>query len=302
MSGVPHLPPTEPATPSSMSRFDGPLDLLLDLINRRELDITTVSLAAVAEQYLEEVSRLVEADLERLAGYLVIASRLLLIKSQALLPRPVLPGAEPEEDDGAELLRQLEEYKRFKMLAGRLREIEELGRRVFTRPVPPHPIIRPAPGAGQPLYLAEALRRALALAPEMPTQETVAPPRFPVALKIADLEESLKRHPRVSFSALASTASCRQEVIALFLALLEIVRRGGAMVWQEGLFGEILLSAHPHPPGNEEGEQPQGRPNGVDGYVDGVAEPSGDEQLMDLVGDPVKAGSQPSPEVRGPGS
>ena len=107
----------------SLSHFDGPLDLLLDLINRRTLDITTISLAAVAEQYLSEVSTLGESDLERLAGYLVIASRLLLIKSQALLPRATVEA--PEEDVGADLVRQLEEYRRYKDVAGRLRVVEE---------------------------------------------------------------------------------------------------------------------------------------------------------------------------------
>lgn len=284
-------------SPPNLQPFDGPIDLLLELINSRELDITTVSLAAVAEQYLEEVSRLREEDLERLSAYLVIASRLLLIKSQLLLPRPVMPDAEDEPDDGADLLRQIEEYRRYKEVALGLRALEESRRRMFSRQaqlvLPP----RPAPGAGSPLDLVGAFHRALAVLPPALPEETVTPLRYTVASKIAELVLALGEAEEVSFTGFVSRATCRAEVIALFLALLELVRRGRAIVTQDELFGEITLA---RPPLVEDvsNDEPDDGANAVDRDVDRATGAGGDEGLVEFVGHPVDDGDQPSEDAR----
>src|SRR5215207_1012312 len=117
--------------------FAGPLDLLLRLIEKDELQITTISLAAVADQYLAYVRDLADPDPLTVAEFLAIAAQLLLIKSRALLPRPDPPVAIPDEDSGEQLARQLKEYQRFKQAAAQLRAWENEGRRTWERLTPP---------------------------------------------------------------------------------------------------------------------------------------------------------------------
>ena len=110
--------------------FEGPLDLLLELIERAEFDITKISLARVTNQYLAYLKQIQEYQLEDLASFLVIAARLVQIKSEALLPRP--PMREPgEEDPGDALARQLIAYKRYKQVAVLLSEREKAGLKTF---------------------------------------------------------------------------------------------------------------------------------------------------------------------------
>src|SRR5919199_1528001 len=97
--------------------FEGPLDLLLHLIEREELDITRLSLAQVTDQYMQYLNSMQRADVEQLADFLVVAAKLLLLKSRLLLPQAPLSGEEPSEDAGAELTRQLLEYRQYKRAA-----------------------------------------------------------------------------------------------------------------------------------------------------------------------------------------
>ncbi len=268
-----------------LSRFDGPLDLLLALITRRELDITTVSLAAVAEEYLAEVASRAEADLDRLTGYLVIASRLLLIKSQALLPLRIAAEQADVEGDAVDLVRQLEEYRRFKEVAQQLREFEREERRVFPRQAPGTLLARPQPGTGSPAELVAAFWRALSLAPAGLSAETVRPPRFPVAAKVREIWARLEALPAgpLSFSTLVAAAGCRHEVVAYFLALLELLRRGRVAVQQKGLFGEILVCKAPQA-AEVNDQKADGCPETIDPDVQQTRRAGGDEGLVELVG------------------
>jgi segregation and condensation protein A len=118
--------------------FEGPLDLLLRLIEREELDITTLALARVADAYLAYVRAMPAPDPADLSAFLLIAARLLLIKSRALLPRQP-PPAPPDSsiDDAEQLVRQLREYQRYKQVAAVLRLWETEGRRSYARLAPP---------------------------------------------------------------------------------------------------------------------------------------------------------------------
>ena len=124
-----------PAYRVALPVFEGPLDLLLHLIERQELDITQVSLAQVTNQYLEYISQLREHDPDSLADFMVIAAKLLLIKSRALLPRPPAPPSADETDGdiGEDLVRQLIEYRRIKHAAQWLRDLEAQGRQSYIR-------------------------------------------------------------------------------------------------------------------------------------------------------------------------
>ena len=211
----------------SLEVFEGPLDLLLRLIERQELDITKVSLAAVAGQYLAHVARLQEVSAANLAGFLVVAAKLLLIKSRALLPRPEHETlAEEQEDLGDELARQLLEYKRFKEVASKLREIEAAGLRAFSRIAPPPEVERRLqPGEVSLADLLDALRHALESHPLVaPVDNVVAPIRVSISDCIEAIYELLRHRPRARFSTLMGRAKSRMEVVVSFLALLELIK------------------------------------------------------------------------------
>ncbi len=224
--------------------FEGPLDLLLYLIERQELDITQVSLARVTDQYLEYLQRMEERRAGELAEFLVIAAKLLLIKSRALLPQPPPPPEPGEEDVGEELVQQLAVYKRFKEVAATLRQREEEGWRSFVRLAPP-PKIEPPLELNLTLdELVALVRQALSLAPEAPPVGQVGPPPQRISLeeRIAAVETAVGQAGRVTFRALLSQAASRPEIIATLLAVLELLKRQRIRVEQEGLFGEIWIS------------------------------------------------------------
>jgi segregation and condensation protein A len=223
--------------------FEGPLDLLLHLIEREELDITKVSLAQVTDQYLEYIGLLEELNAEILADFLVVAAKLLLIKSEMLLPRPPRAPGEEEEDVGEELSRQLIEYKKFKEAALELKQREEMGFRAYVRVAPLPKLERPLDLGDVSLAdLVEAVRRALNIRPPAPSVSGVVTPfTITVAEKMAFIEEKLKRQRRVSFNRLLTQATSRLEIIVTFLAVLELIKLKGIEVQQERLFGEIVI-------------------------------------------------------------
>lgn len=223
--------------------FQGPLDLLLELIERAELDITRVALAEVTDQYLEYLKNLQEHRLDDLASFLVIAARLLQIKSEALLPRPVErePG---EEDPGEALARQLIEYRRYKKIAELLSQREALGMRSFFR-LAPAPTLEPQLDLGGVTLadLRRAFLDALSGSPKEPSLGTVVvPPRFSIRDKIATIITSIRSTGRNTFRELLSGVRSRVEIVVSFLAMLELIRLDRVVAQQEKLFGDIDLS------------------------------------------------------------
>jgi len=237
--------------------FEGPLDLLLHLIERRELDITAISLGAVTDQYLEYVERLEEVEPSTLAEFLTVAAQLMLIKSRLLLPQPE-PEDMPEEEDPAEALaRRLEEYRQFKQVAAGLRDRETKGLRAYKRggPLPEFPT-RPLLEGIAPADLAQTLQTLLSQRPKVASvNRVIRPLRVTVAEKIELLGKILAKRKRIHFHQLLRRTSTRQEVIATFLAMLEMIKRQHLVVRQEHLFGEIMIELAPDPtstPANEE--------------------------------------------------
>lgn len=238
--------------------FEGPLDLLLHLIEKQELDITKISLASVTDQYLDYIDHVERISAENLASFLVVAAKLLLIKSRALLPTPPEPEAE-EEDVGEELARQLRAYRRFKELAKHLKEKEAEGYCTYLR-------LAPLPRLEKTLDLTEvtleqllvAVREALSLQPEAgPVSEVVAPIVISITDKIHDIEGMLTAQGSFSFKRLLRQAHSRGEIIVTFLAMLELIKAGRARVQQERLFGEILISRPENPSSLATPEPPQ---------------------------------------------
>lgn len=231
-----------------LPEFEGPLDLLLQLIERRELDITRVSLAALADQYLELITRPGVIELTQLADYLVIAAKLILIKSRLLLPQPETPGGEDEEDVGEALARQLREYKMFKQMAQVFRDRETKGWRTYPRRAAP-PLPPPAPsGPVEGLTfeaLFRALRRVLAMNANLPTGKLTEPLSVSIHHHMELIRDGILRAPRVYFSDLARVATSRVQLIVIFLAVLESIKRHFVVARQEELFGDIVLEALP---------------------------------------------------------
>ena len=227
--------------------FEGPLDLLLRLIEQHELDITKVSLAAVTDQYLGYVRILEEIRPDSLADFLVIAAKLLLIKSQALLPRPPsLDSMEGEEEDvGDQLARQLREYKKFKEVAEVLALREAQGLRSYAR-IAPLPAIEPRLELGDvPVDdLLAALREVLdGHEPIVPVDHVVPPLRITLEEKIEHVIGVTRHHRRITFRRLLNDSSSRLEIIVTFIAILELIKQGKLTAGQERPFGRIMISA-----------------------------------------------------------
>jgi segregation and condensation protein A len=226
--------------------FEGPLDLLLRLIEREELDITAVALAQVADQYLAHVRALPAPDPAALSAFLLIAARLLVIKSRALLPRPKT-GVDADEAlaDGEELVRQLQEYQRYKQAAALLQAWEAEGRRSYTRNAPP-----PAPLPARPApieatlgdMLAAVQRRMQLLLPlETPPAGLPAPKVITVSEMSARIRERLHTQQWFSFEDLLSAAVTRVELVVALWSVLELLKRRAIVVEQSELFGPIMI-------------------------------------------------------------
>jgi len=221
--------------------FEGPLDLLLHLIEREELDITTVALAQVTDQYLAHLAELERRQVKELADFLVVAAKLLLIKSLVLLPRP--PALTPEAEDAADdLVRQLQVYKRFKEIAALLQEREKQGVHGYVR-IAPLPRPEPQLDLGDVTLhdLLAAVQEALDAMPTPPVGEVVAPITVTIAEQITRIEKRLTQRRQVRFREILSDATTRIEVIVTLLALLELMKQDRVRVWQERLFGEIII-------------------------------------------------------------
>ncbi len=227
-----------------LSEFEGPLDLLLRLIERRELDITRVSLAQVADQYLELITRPGAIELSQLADYLVISARLILIKSRSLLPQPESGKGESDEVVTDDLARQLREYKMFKTSTQFFREREKKGLRSFPRHAPPPKMGSPVASHVEGLSfdaLFSALRRTLALKSSLPTGKLVEPLSVSIHHHLKRIREHITRTPRLRFTELLEVAHDRVEIIVIFLAVLESIKRKWIIARQEQVFGEIVL-------------------------------------------------------------
>jgi segregation and condensation protein A len=248
------IPPvtTRPPPPViHLQEFEGPLDLLLQLVERRRLPIAELSLVAVADQYLAQVRAMSRVDADVLSEFVAIGARLLLLKSRSLLPAiepPPQPG-EDEETDGEELVRRLETYRAFKLLAEELGRLDAAGlasyaggSRVFEATPEQLPLQAIAPHLLASLHAAIERRRT---GPPEQTDESV--PRISVAERIFLLRDRLQRAGHVAWNDVCGGTV--DEIVATLLAVLELVRRGEMTVVQPSLFGPIRLqAADPMPP------------------------------------------------------
>ncbi len=222
--------------------YEGPLALLLELIERAELDITTVALAQVTDQYLSYVRALEQVTPEDISSFLVIASKLIQIKSEALLPRP--PTREVGETDPAEdLARQLRLYKRFKEIGLWLEERQSKNLRTFLRVASPPKVEAKLDLSGITLAdLLESAERIFALEQEKQSLGTViTAPKVTIREKIELIATRLREERGATFRALLGEKPTRLEIVVTFLALLELVKRYRVQAQQETLFSDISI-------------------------------------------------------------
>jgi segregation and condensation protein A len=239
--------------------FEGPLDLLLHLIERNQLEITAISLVAVTDQFIAYLRTWDEPPMPRLAEFITMAARLLLIKSRSLLPRQ--PRQQQDDDldpldDAEELRRHLLEYKLAKEIALALRARELAGLQSFTRPgrlVDPEAMLVWSPPQLVGLdvrALAAVFRRVLA-EQRLAEPEPLPLPTVTVAEKIAELEALLAREGRALLEDVLLACASRLAVVVTFLAVLELWHQARIIVRQADLFGPIELL-----PGSGPGRSP----------------------------------------------
>lgn len=226
--------------------FEGPLDLLLYLIKRDEIDIYDISLERITSQYLEYLQAFKELNIELAGEFIVMAANLIYLKSRSLLPRDQQP---PEEDAGEddprwELIRQLIEYKKFKEAAAELnlRALEQ--ERIFVRETASTSAIQ------EPLRLGEvgifqligAFQTVMKRIEARQDVQEIFSERFSVSEKIDSILQRIATGNRLRFSDLFGAAASRIEVVVTFLALLELIRLKQIRAIQKNVFEEIEIA------------------------------------------------------------
>jgi len=228
-----------------LEMFEGPLDLLLHLIHKNELDITNVPIALITEQYLEYLKLIKVLNLDFAGEYLLMASTLLYIKSKTLLPPSSEEGEEEGEDPRAELVRRLLEYQKYKEAASELEKRPMLDRDVFLRLTPME-----SEDAGEEervevslFELVEAFRKILERVKTEAFHEVVLD-RLSVEEKVQEILSLLQREKRsMAFHLLFPEQASRRVIIITFLAILELVKMKLVRIFQLAPFETIRISS-----------------------------------------------------------
>ena len=228
--------------------FDGPLDLLLTLIGKAQIDIRDIFVSEITDQYLEIIRNEPDLNMEESSDFLVMAATLLEIKSRAMLPRPAPPE---EEDPETELIRRLEEYKQFKETAANMKQFEEAARNVFTKlpeeyPLPPQEYEL----TGLTLEgLTEAFIRIWSRKPTLDDDpasnhyaaRNIRRDSHTVQECMLDLLQTIRKKRRIRFEEAFQNAPTREAVVTYFLAVLELLKLGQMHVKQTTVYGTIEL-------------------------------------------------------------
>ena len=230
----------------SLPVFEGPLDLLLHLIERDDLDITAVSLVSVTDQYLHAIRDGEGFDPGALAEFVSVGAKLIYLKSRALLPRA--PEAPPQllEDDevGRELVDMLREYKRFTQVVDLLEQRQAAGLRNYTR-LAPAPIAAVGAGLGKVTLekLCAIMAEMLARTPPEPRAVIVRDRGLTLNDRVADFRQRLRSAGNFSFRAIISECRTRIEVVVSFMAILELLKTGECDARQNAAWGDIEVVA-----------------------------------------------------------
>lgn len=223
-----------------VEKFEGPLDLLLQLIEKEELDITQVSLSNVTDQYIQHLKEIEEISPDELADFLVIAAKLLYIKSKTLLPSLYVD----EEDEGTDLEHQLKIYKEYWEAAKKIQKIISKKKFTFFRE---KLLTAEVPAFNPPKNLTKEKMQKIFkqilkdLAPPIKLKEQKLLKKISIEQKIEQIKQMIIDRAVMSFGTLLENAKNKNEVIVSFLAMLELVKQRTVRVDQEDLFHEILI-------------------------------------------------------------
>ncbi|WP_138753452.1 segregation and condensation protein A [Paenibacillus sinopodophylli] len=235
-----------------LDSFEGPLDLLLHLIDKAEIDIHEVSISEITIQYMDYLHAMKELELEVTSEFLVMAATLLAIKSKQLLPKPPIFEDDYEDwpDDGLdprdELIQKLVEYRKFKQIAEQLREKEVERSLVYSRepedmsPFMKEEKVNPVEG----VYLSDlisAFQKALRRAARRNVVSTIQRDEISVKDRIRDIVDVLKQFETVRFSKLIRENMDRHEIVVTFLAILELMKMKHIRCFQHQLFDDIVI-------------------------------------------------------------
>lgn len=228
--------------------FEGPLDLLLYLVKKEEVDIYEVNLTKLATEFVAYVDLMRELDLDIAGEFLVMAATLMYIKSRELLPKDqqlVIEGEEDGEDPRWELIRQLVEYKKFKDAAGRLQELEHAQENVYRRTAPKLDFQAPVQRVQVSIFdLVNAVNGILKRFATADTRD-IFEDKWTVSEKIEAIATLIRERTAVKFSELFAAATSRTEVVVTFLAMLELIRLKQIVITQPEAFAEIELAQAP---------------------------------------------------------
>jgi len=229
----------------SLEVFEGPLDLLLYLIKKDEVDIYDIPIGRITDQYMEYLNLMKVLDLNIAGDFIVMSATLMLIKSRMLLPVEDRREMDEEEDEDPrwDLVRQLVEYKKFKDAADHLESLEKHMENVFGREsehvelgAPPELDLRDA----SIFDLISALNEALGRVKEESLQEIFAE-QYTVSQKVTYIMENLKITKRLSITDLFTGMVSRLEIVCTFLAMLELIKLNRIAAVQDAHFGEIMV-------------------------------------------------------------
>jgi segregation and condensation protein A len=271
--------------------FEGPLDLLLHLIEEHELDIRDIPIGFVAEKYVEYITLMEELNIDTASEYLVMAATLTHIKSKMLLPTP--PQDQEDEEDAeldprAELVRRLLEYQKYKHAAAALSAQDVLGRDVFPRGLPAPQVDGPAQIAGLSLFkLLDAFQAVVSRA-KATLDHQIDVERFSISDRINELSDLLRKSAKLNFEELFVGARTRLDLIITFLALLEMTRLRLTRLSQDGPYepicvelavtdGESMIPGEGDDTESDADTLPAARPDPLETSEDDAAEASEDD-------------------------
>lgn len=239
-----------------LTAFEGPLDLLLHLIEKNKVDIYDIPIAVITEQYLEYLDEMQRADMDNMSEFLVMAATLLRIKSQMLLPKEVNEEGE-EEDPRAELVKRLIEYKVYKYASSELKDLNvEANKCMYKLPTLPEEVlayrepIRPEEIiAGQGITLLQLKKtfefvmrkKSSKLDPIRSQFGEIRQDEVKIEDKIIFIRDKIKEYRKIDFQILLEGQATKVEIIVTFLALLELMKMGQVHVFQEDVGSKILI-------------------------------------------------------------
>lgn len=239
--------------------FEGPLDLLLHLIEKNKINIYDIPIVTITEQYLDYINTMVEEDLDVMSEFLVMAAMLIRIKSKMLLPKDEETSPD-EEDPRDELVKRLLEYKMYKYAAGELKDMELNGSRAFYKTESiPEEIKNYKPKVDTALLVSETdltleklneifksvIRKQVdKVDPIRSKFKNIEKEEISVEAKMEELEAQIKGLRGINFRTLLEMQASKMNIIVTFLAILELMKTGRICIRQDELFGEIIIDSN----------------------------------------------------------